>query len=216
MGIGMVDMNDFAGLLELGLRGKLPGVEAQERMAPSDRIHGEYPAKPNADTFPGAVLILLYPIEDRIYTVMIQRPEYPGVQSNQISFPGGKRERGDKSMVETAIREAEEEVGISGNKIRVCGFLSPLFIPVSNIEVTPVVGIQFSRPVFTPDPAEVSFIIEAGMNELSDPSIKKEKSLEVHGQLITVPYYQFRDLHIWGATAMIISEFLDIYSNLNI
>ncbi len=206
-------MNDLAVLLELRLRGKLPGVGVQERMAPSDRIHGKYPAKPNDETFSGAVLILLYPIENRIYTVMIQRPEYSGAHSNQVSFPGGKSEAGDQSITATAIREAEEEVGITGKKIRICGCLSPLFIPISNIEVTPVVGIQFSKPVFTPDPSEVSFIIETCMDELSDPSIIKEKSMEVSGQLITVPYYHYRGLHIWGATAMIISEFLEIYSN---
>lgn len=211
----MVDMNDLAALLELRLREKLPGVRAQERMAPSDRIHGKYPCNPNDETSIGAVLILLYPIEGRIHTVMIQRPEYPGVHSNQISFPGGKSEAGDQSILQTAVREAEEEIGISGKEIRICGFLSPLFIPVSNIKVTPVVSVQSSKPVFTPDPAEVRFIIEADIDELADPSIIKQKSVVVSGKAITVPYYRIKDLHVWGATAMIISELLELYLQLD-
>lgn len=209
------NIEKLAGGLERRLSGDLPGVNAQKQMAPSDRIRGIYPSAPNDKTSSGAVLILLYPVEGKIHTVLIQRPVYPGVHSNQISFPGGKSEKGDSSLVETAIRESEEEVGVSGKEIRFCGFLSPLFIPVSNIEVFPVVGILFSKPLFTPDPDEVCFIIEANIEELSNPEIIKRKKMEISGKVITIPYYQIMDFHIWGATAMIISEFLEIYSNLD-
>jgi len=210
-----MDIVKFAEVLERRLSGDLPGFRAHQRMAPSDRIRDIYPSAPNEETSRGAVLILLYPIADRIHTVLMQRPEYPGVHSNQISFPGGKSEASDKHIQDTAIREAEEEIGVSGNDIRICGLLSPLFIPVSNIEVIPVVGFLFSKPVFTPDPDEVCFIIEAVIDELADPAIIKRKSMEISGKVISIPYYRVRDLHIWGATAMIISEFLETYSSLN-
>jgi len=208
-------MIQFAEVLERRLSGDLPGFRAHQRMAPSDRIRGIYPSAPNEETSRGAVLILLYPIADRIHTALMQRPEYPGVHSNQISFPGGKSESFDRHIQDTAIREAKEEIGVSGNDIRICGLLSPLFIPVSNIEVIPVVGFLFSKPVFIPDPEEVCFIIEAGIDELADPAIIKRKSMEISGKVISIPYYRVRDLHIWGATAMIISEFLELYSSLN-
>ncbi len=210
-----MNINGLGDEFEKRLRGRLPGFRAHERMAPSDRTRGIYPSGPNEETSRGAVLILLYPKDNRLHTVLIQRPDYPGVHSNQISFPGGKSETGDKSIVETAIREAEEEVGVPGKKVRVCGSLSPLFIPVSNIEVMPVVGILFSKPFFTSDPDEVSFIIEAGIEEFTDPAIIRWKKIEVSGKIITIPYYPIRGFHIWGATAMIISEFTEIYSSLN-
>jgi 8-oxo-dGTP pyrophosphatase MutT (NUDIX family) len=212
----MMGLVELAGVLERRLSGDLPGFRAHRRMAPSDRIRGMYPSAPNGETSRGAVLILLYPMAGRIHTVLIQRSEYPGVHSNQISFPGGKSEFSDKHIQDTAIREAEEEIGVSGNEIRICGLLSPLFIPVSNIEVTPVVGLLFSKPVFTPDPDEVCFIIEAGIDELANPAIIKQKNIEISGKVITIPYYQVKDFHIWGATAMIISEFLELYTSLNV
>jgi len=209
-----MDIGRFGELIKIRLKGSLPGSEAHIKMAPSDRIRGIYPAKANGETTTGAVLILLYQKANRIRTVLMQRPAYPGAHSNQISFPGGKSERDDLSIRETAIREAEEEVGVSGNEIRICGTLSPIFIPVSNIEVTPVVAITCTEPAFEPDPAEVSFIIEATIQELADPVIIKTKKMEISGQVVTIPFYELRGLHIWGATAMIISEFLEVYTAL--
>ena len=211
MHLGM-DLREVADRFELRLKGDLPGKDAHRKLAPSDRIHGRYPSEPNDKTSDGAVLILLYPKNTRIHTILIQRPDYPGAHSNQISFPGGKSEAGDKSILETAIRESEEEVGVTGKKIRLCGTLSPLFIPVSNILVKPVVGFSFTESTFTPDLNEVSFIIEAGLDELTDPSIIRQKKMEILGQDILIPFYDLRGFHIWGATAMIISEFLELYN----
>lgn len=210
MHLGM-KLEKIAERFEGRLKGDLPGMVAHHKLAPSDRIHGRYPSEPNDKTSDGAVLILLYLRNTQIHTALIQRPDYHGAHSNQISFPGGKSETGDKSILETAIRESEEEIGVTGKKIRLCGTLSPLYIPVSNILVNPVVGFSFSEPTFTPDSNEVSLIIEAGLDELMDPSTICQKNMEILGQDILVPFYDIRGFHIWGATAMIISEFLELY-----
>ena len=208
-------LEKIAEKFEMRLKGELPGKEAHNKLAPSDRIHGRYPSEPNDKTSYGAVLILLYPKHNRIHTVLIQRPDYLGAHSNQISFPGGKSETGDKSILETATRESEEEIGVAGIKIRLCGMLSPLYIPVSNILVTPVVGFSFTEPIFAPDLNEVSFLIEMGIDELLDPSTIRQKNMEIFGQDILIPFYDLRGFHIWGATAMIISEFLELYQEVH-
>ena len=196
--------------LEHRLGGKLPGMKAHHKMAPSDRIHGIYPAKPDDKTTQGAVLILLYKEGNHLNTVLIQRPSYPGAHSDQIGFPGGKFEKRDGSLIHTATREVEEEIGIPARSIRIHGILSPLFIPVSNIEVTPVVGSISVSPELHPHPTEVKFTIKVNLADLSDPSIIREKRMDILGQRVRVPYFKLGAHHIWGATAMIICELIEI------
>ena len=93
-------------------------------------------------------LILLYPENSSVHTVFMQRHNYDGVHGGQISFPGGKKEDSDKDLIQTALREAEEETGVDRKKISVLGTLTPLFIPVSNMIVTPVVGWTDIKPDF--------------------------------------------------------------------
>ncbi|UCG26684.1 MAG: CoA pyrophosphatase [Bacteroidales bacterium] len=128
-----MELEEILKRFEDRLHGELPGQDAHLKMAPSDRIRGIYPATPNNKTSQGAVLILLYAKEGSINTFLIKRPTYRGAHSDQISFPGGKSEKGDGSLINTAIREAEEEIGVVRGAIRIHGTLSPLFIPVSNI-----------------------------------------------------------------------------------
>jgi len=133
-------MNRFAEKLKTEIQKGLPGTEVQWQMASSDRMIKNYPRSPGKDARNAAVLILLYPLKGSIYTVFMQRPEYEGIHSGQISFPGGKVEPADDNIIQTAIREANEETGVDPEKISVINTLTPLFIPVSNILVTPVVG----------------------------------------------------------------------------
>lgn len=209
-----MELGKVADELEWRLKGELPGSKAHEKMAPSDRIHGIYPSIPNEKTIPGAVLILLYMKEGHLFTVLIQRPSYPGVHSDQVSFPGGKSERGDETLIDTAKREAEEEIGVLFHAINIRGTLSSVFIPVSNIMVTPFVGSISSPPVFKPNQQEVKFIIEAKISDLANICPVKMKKIKVRGQEIRVPFYELGDIHIWGATAMIISEFIEIYNSI--
>ncbi len=192
------------------LRKELPGKVVQYRMAPSERVHNVFPSEKNNLTQTGSVLILIFPKNKKINIVLIQRATYPGVHSNQISFPGGKFEKGDKDLIDTALRETQEEIGVSAKDIRIIGKLTPLFIPVSNIEVYPVVGCISYKPEFKPDKTEVKSIIETQLDYLLRPDIVKKKTTVIQNTNIQIPYFNFNGRHIWGATAMILNEFLEV------
>ena len=121
----------------------------------------DFPRTPGKDARAASVLILLYPMNDSVYTVFMQRPDYNGVHGGQISFPGGKQEPSDKDPIHTALREAQEETGADPGQIRVIGTLTPLFIPVSNTIVTPVVAWTDKKPLFTHQEEEVVFLFDA-------------------------------------------------------
>jgi 8-oxo-dGTP pyrophosphatase MutT (NUDIX family) len=191
--------------LEAVLREELPGQQAQNRMAPELRLENNSGQYRNA-----AVMILLYTRNGSWYTVLMRRPEYKGIHSNQVSLPGGKFEDGDAGLRETALRETGEETGIDDSRIRVLGYMSRLHIPVSGIEVLPVVGYFPGEPVFKPDPAEVAYLIEVPIKDLLDPQNTRETFRTLMCKLVKVPYFQIGDDHVWGATAMILSEFLEL------
>ena len=191
------------------LSGYLPGREAQRQMAPEYR--GE--ADPSAYPVPAAVLILLYPSGDRTGLVFIKRNEYDGPHSAQVSFPGGDWEERDGSLVNTAMREAREELGVDG-EIVLLGRLTDLDIPVSNFRVTPFVALTPERPVFRPDPSEVQYVIESTVEALLDPFTRKSECWNFGGQPVDVPFYSVNGEKIWGATAMMLCEFLQLAASL--
>ena len=175
-----------------------------------------FPRSPGNDARIAAVLILLYPYNDSIYTVFMQRHNYEGVHGGQISFPGGKKEPADKDIIETALREANEETGVDPDSISVIGNLTPLFIPVSNMLVAPVVGLTGQKPVYIEQPEEVVFLFDADINKLLDPAIVKSMSMLIRGESIDVKYFDYDGHVIWGATAMILHELLTIIREGNI
>jgi len=191
------------------LRHKLPGEEAQLRMAPTFR--GEFASTGLA--VEAAVLVLFYPRDGKTHLVFMKRNEYDGPHSAQVSFPGGARESGDLTLEETAIRETREELGISG-KIEVLGSLTPLHIPVSNFMVFPFVGWMEEIPVFRPDPTEVQYVIEAPLAGLLDPSNIDSETLYHHALPVETPFYRVEKEKIWGATAMMLSEVLHLANTL--
>jgi 8-oxo-dGTP pyrophosphatase MutT (NUDIX family) len=188
----------------------LPGTEVQWSMASSDRLVKNFPRAPREDSASGAVLILLYPHEGKTETIFIQRPDYDGVHGGQISFPGGKREKDDADLIFTALRETTEETGMDQGEVKVIGTLTPLYIPVSNIVVTPVVGWTGKRPTFKPDPEEVLFLIEADLTPFLDSSIVRTRPWEVRGEMLNIRYFDYEGHVIWGATAMILHELITI------
>lgn len=203
-------MNDFPELLKTEILKGLPGTEVQWQMASSDRFVKNFRSKPANDARKAAVLILLYPKDGSIYTLFMQRPDYIGVHGGQISFPGGKMESGDKNIIETSLREANEETGVDSTRIKILGILTPLYIPVSNMLVTPVIGWIDEKPVFNFKPEEVLFLIEADLKILLDPSIVRLKPFNIRGEIIEIKYFNYADNTIWGATAMILQELLVI------
>ncbi len=211
-----MNITELAHKLEEALKEKLPGTDVQWAMASSDRMISNYPRQKKEDTRLAAVLIILYPVKNRIHTLFIQRPEYKGVHSGQISFPGGKKEDSDNNLKDTALREACEETGLCGSDINIIGRLTPLYIPVSNIEVTPVVAYTVTRPAINSNSEEVVSLIEAELSLFYKPQIIKEKPMSIRGEMLNIKYYDCRGHIIWGATAMMLYELLVVIEKANI
>jgi 8-oxo-dGTP pyrophosphatase MutT (NUDIX family) len=203
-------MHNFITRLKAEIRKGLPGTETQWQMASSDRRFKNFPRTPGSDARIAAVLILLYPANGSVHTVLMQRPDYDGVHGGQISFPGGKQEPADENIIKTALREAYEETGADPAKVNIIGTLTPLFIPVSNMMVTPVMGWIDATPSFNHRPEEVVFLIDADLTRLLDPALVKTKPFEIRGEMIEVKYFDYEGHTIWGATAMILHELLII------
>lgn len=189
----------------------LPGIEGQYKMAPGLRRRTSPPGfKQRA-----AVLILLYPYHGVLSTIFIKRPRYRGVHSGQVSLPGGKMEVHESDPAETALRETQEEIGINPLEIDILGKLTELHIPVSKILVSPFVGFMHERPLFRPNQLEVESMIETSVNEFLKPGTRQEKIKILFINKALVPFYDINGHHIWGATAMIISEFVEILKRID-
>ncbi len=189
------------------LQQPLPGITAQERMM--GRVVS-MPAKVPDNARPSAVLCLLFPMNDELHVLLMKRREDRTAHSGQVSFPGGRYETTDADLKATALREAQEEVGIVSGDVDILGALTPLYIPVSNFNVYPYVGFTQTRPEYNLSQNEVSYTIEVSLNNLlhaDRKTITDVVSPAVPGVLRKVKAYQLEDdTIIWGATAMILSE----------
>ena len=197
----------FVDQLESLLNMDLPGEDAQFSMAPITRKRLIDVLAENYNPKQSAVLILLFPENDSIHTILIQRGKYEGVHSGQIAFPGGRFEDGDLDLKQTALRETAEEIGILPENINVIGCLTDVYITPSNFLVKPFIGVINQKPDFILDLVEVEKIIPVNLFSLNDKSIRKEKSiLQSGGYKVKTPYFDIEGLTVWGATAMMISE----------
>lgn len=180
---------------------------AQLRMAPQTRpmLRADQSGTPKL----AAVLILLYPVQSELTFPLMRRTEYPGAHSGQISLPGGSAEPGE-TWVQTALRETCEEFGVC-DSIEVLGTLAPLYVPPSDFEIHPVVGALPERPVWQPDPREVAEILEVPLAHILDEQFKQFGDWTLgsvdSGRTARVPYYHLYGQTVWGATAIILSEF---------
>jgi len=200
---------DFINRITQKLQEPLPGEVAQLKLEPLTRKAFEFDPK-NLNPKLSSVLILLFPENHKTKLTLIQRPQYDGVHSGQIAFPGGKKEDSDKSLLETALRETFEEIGVEPEKIKIIGKLSQLYIPPSNFLVEPFVGYTDIKPKFIADPVEVSEIIFVDLEELLNESSFQHKEIISRNLKIKVPCYFINEKIIWGATSMILSEFLEV------
>ncbi|MEX0983366.1 MAG: CoA pyrophosphatase [Bacteroidales bacterium] len=185
------------------LNGGLPGRNAQELMSPNVRARFTV----EDDCREAAVMLLIYPDENKRRMVFIKRNEYRGPHSGQVSFPGGMKEQQDKDHTSTALRETEEETGVPATEIEVLGALTPLIIPVSNFCVYPFIGWMDSLPEFQPDTIEVQYLICPEIRALFDPKNRKTGIFDRGGTTVSTPYIDIDGEMIWGATAMMLSEF---------
>ena len=187
----------------------LPGLDAQLKMAPSPRV-GWDPLKFPDGARNGAALLLVYPHDDTLQLALTVRGSGLRNHTGQVSLPGGRVDDGE-TFEQAALREAEEEVGVDPRAVDVVGRLTPLHIPVSGYLLHPVVGFTTMRPAFQRAEWEVARIIEAPISLLSDPRVVKRemRTRTVNGQTIDVdvPYFDIDGEKVWGATAMVLSEF---------
>lgn len=193
----------------------LPGWEAHQKMMNYKRPRPDHIHQIDPQVRESAVLALLYPYQGEIYTVLMQRNEYEGIHSGQISFPGGKREHNDESLWHTALREANEELAILPTDVQMIGELTQVYIPPSRFLVSPFMGAMNKRPRFIPNPAEVSKIIEVPVRQFLIPGKMKEKYHWVSGlnSKIKIKYFDIEERVIWGATAMMLSEIAELLKN---
>lgn len=207
-----IGYTELAASMRTASPGPLPGLEVQLRMAPLNRRDeiraqglGRSPTK-------SSVLLLLYPGEDgNPYMAFIRRPLYDGAHSGQIAFPGGRFEASDSSLRHTALRESREEVGVDPGQVEVVAELSPLYIPPSNYIVSPFVGLADQRPHFVPDKKEVDSILELPLSAFMHRENRMMKPIMLStGQRLETPCYAIDGHIIWGATAMIMAEFLEV------
>ncbi len=193
------------------LRNELPGAPAQELMAPSVRPPGlaQYDG---TNPRSSGVMILLFPSGAGISTVFIVRTP-GGPHGGQISLPGGKQEITDADLFQTAMRETHEEIGVDSSLITVIGSLTPLYVPHSNFHIQPVIGFVMELPELKLDTNEVAGVIIAPLKDLFDPANRRTMVLHRSGAEIVAPYYEASGYRIWGATAMIMSEFERIFTS---
>jgi len=201
-------IDDFLEELKTALRKELPGKDAQKKMAPSLRIPGlSVIGKKKAQE--SSVMILLYKNEHSLYTVFILRAS-KGPHAGEISLPGGKADRKDISYEHTAIRECQEEIAAPVEKIEIIGKLTDLYVPFSNFIIHPIVGYLDFRPEFIPNIGEVEKIIEVSLGNLFSLENRLSKNIRLAFFRIRAPYYKINKYHVWGATAMIMSEFNEL------
>ncbi len=197
--------------LKEAFRRPLPGAKAQLLMAPSYREEELKRARNAADRARlSAVLILLTEKNGETYIPFIERADYEGVHSGQISFPGGQFDETDHSLLFTALREASEEIGVPAQTPQIVGKLSDLYIPPSNFLVKPFLAYAAETPHYRIDKKEVKRLVEVSLTELLSPEAVKSGNFIASSTGVEkkAPYFAVQNLEIWGATAMIISELL--------
>ncbi len=150
---------------------------------------------------------MLYPIDSRLHLILTRRTETVANHKGEISLPGGAREPGDRSLLETALRETREELGVCSDQPQVLGPLTSLYIPPSDYCIQPYVAHVPVRPDFHTEPTEVAELLEMPLSHLLDPVTREEETWELRGHPVTVPFYRLGEHRIWGATAMVLSEF---------
>lgn len=205
-------LHDIEEALRERLAGTLPGLDAQMRFVP-------YPVRPGwraghfpADARLAAALLLVYPHEGGAAVPLTVRHRGLARHAGQISLPGGATDPGE-TLVEAALREASEEIGVDPASVRVLGELTPVHVLVSGFTLHPVVGITDRRPDFRAAEGEVEEILEVSLEEIRDASRIRTGTRLREGVAVEYPYFDLLGHQVWGATAMVLGEFVCVLAD---
>ncbi len=203
----MVEFDNLIFHLKKRINTNLPGKDSHKKMKISYRNEKKNSFNINMAK-PAAVLLLLFPDNKKICFYLTKRTEKLKYHKGQISLPGGSNEKGE-SLLETALRETEEEIGVNKNEISILGQITPLFIPVTGFMMTPFIGFTSKEPIIKLDSMEVEELFSVNILDL----INNDKLIthrQLNGRDVTIPYFNLNNQQVWGATSMVLSEFKDM------
>ena len=209
----MMDFQHFITQLEITITNDLPGEESQQKMRVNYDQSVKLPFSKNNST-PAAVLILLYLEDNEIYFFLTKRTDELENHKGQISLPGGTQEKNEK-LIDTALRETQEEIGINKTSISIIGTITPLFVPVTGFMIYPFIGYSLNKLDPKPDPVEVAAIFSVNISDLLNKENRTTEQRNIRGYDVQVPYFKLNDYQVWGATSMILSEFRDLIKSIN-
>ena len=207
------DTQDIISRLRIELNNPLPGKKAHSKVLPAEK-----PLDPatGLNINQAGVLLLLFPDKNKLNTVFIRRPSFMKNHAGQIAFPGGQFELKDKDLMETALREAVEEIGINAGQVEIIGRLSPIYVKVSNFFIQPFIGWSPIIPAFQIDTNEVTGIHIIPVDDFVNPETLQSQKVDTALGFNEFPGYLIDDIFIWGATAMILSEFIEVYNRISV
>jgi 8-oxo-dGTP pyrophosphatase MutT (NUDIX family) len=204
---------DFVDALRVRLAEWRPDLDAVKQFAPSHtRTHRFQPAP--ADAREACVTVLLYPRDNEWHLPLVVRTNHSKHHRGQVALPGGARDPGE-NLAETALRELEEELGVSPQHVQLLGRLSSFYVPVSGFQVHPWLGWTATTPAFRPNPTEVEELLEMPAAPILNLSTLGCDSRDVRGQSSEVPYFSVGKYKVWGATCIVLGELATLCYDLN-
>jgi len=208
-----MDFQRFITQLKITINNDLPGEESHQKMRVIYDQSIELPFS-EINSTPAAVLILLYLADNEIYFFLTKRTDELKHHKGQISLPGGTQE-GNEKLIDTALRETQEEIGINKTSISIIGTITPLFVPVTGFMIYPFIGYSLNKLNPKPDPVEVATIFSVNISDLLNKENRTTEQRNIRGYDVQVPYFKLNDYQVWGATSMILSEFRDLIKFIN-
>jgi len=200
--------------LKRALQQELPGNNAHNKMLPPGRRLKSFDYELSS-VKQSSVLVLIFPVNDKLYTCLTKRPSTMKYHPGQISFPGGKVEKEDVSAEMTALREAREEVGIDTSSVEVLGKLSDFYLEISKFAIQPFLAWSDQKPEFLLNSDEVEELVLFPLSDFIENDNILETELQTLTGMLRVKYFPFNDKMVWGATAMILSELIEILKRQN-
>ena len=193
--------------LKQRMNNSLPGENSHKKMKVNFSNNTKLPFSKNKAK-PAAVLILLYPNNNKIYFYLTKRADTVKYHKGQISLPGGSKEN-NETLLDTALRETQEEIGIDKHQISILGKITPLFIPVTGFMVTPFISYISKKPKTILDEIEVAELLSINIRDLLNNDILI-MDRDINGSSVSIPYFSLNNHQVWGATSMVLSELKDI------